>query len=151
MVWIIDCRATTPDNACFLVAVYFCGNCAQTPNPPFSIMEEGRWFGDAGKRNTHGSMLTGVASLIADRTGGVMSQLSEKEQRCKIAVIWMLHSMMVHYLWRALVRSLTQKWNHNHQNVIIVYSTSLSSCVHRSTKHFRELAFCWTTEVGWGF
>lgn len=27
--------------------------------------------------NTHGSMLTGVASLIADRTGGVMSQLSE--------------------------------------------------------------------------
>lgn len=28
-------------------------------------------------------MLTGVASLIADRTGGVMSQLSEKEQRRK--------------------------------------------------------------------
>lgn len=28
--------------------------------------------------NTHGSMLTGVASLIADRTGGVMSQLSKK-------------------------------------------------------------------------
>lgn len=31
----------------------------------------------AGFWNTHGSMLTGVASLIADRTGGVMSQLSE--------------------------------------------------------------------------
>lgn len=28
-------------------------------------------------------MLTGVASLIADKTGGVMSQLSEKEQRRK--------------------------------------------------------------------
>lgn len=31
-----------------------------------------------GEGNTHGSMLTGVASLIADRTGGVMSQLSKR-------------------------------------------------------------------------
>ncbi len=30
------------------------------------------------EENTYGSMLTGVASLIADRTGGVMSQLSKE-------------------------------------------------------------------------
>lgn len=29
---------------------------------------------------TYGSMLTGVGSLIADRTGGVMSQLSERQK-----------------------------------------------------------------------
>lgn len=33
--------------------------------------------GGGGGGGTHGSMLTGVASLIADRTGGVMSQLSK--------------------------------------------------------------------------
>lgn len=31
---------------------------------------------EEGGRKTYGSMLTGVASLIADSTGGVMSQLS---------------------------------------------------------------------------
>lgn len=37
------------------------------------------WLGEEGRReggDTYGSMLTGVASLIAERTGGVMSQLS---------------------------------------------------------------------------
>lgn len=49
----------------------------KTPNLPFSIKEDDD-FGNVERGNTHGSMLTGVASLIADRTGGVMSQLSEE-------------------------------------------------------------------------
>lgn len=36
---------------------------------------------------TYGSMLTGVASLIADSTGGVMSQLSVRETENSFCLI----------------------------------------------------------------
>lgn len=39
-----------------------------------------------GEGDTHGSMLTGVASLIADKTGGVMSQLSKRNSNTKFTL-----------------------------------------------------------------
>lgn len=49
-----------------------------------------RWFVDdeeGGGGVTYGSMLTGVASLIADSTGGVMSQLSVRETENSFCLI----------------------------------------------------------------
>lgn len=45
--------------------------------------EEEEEGGSGGGKETYGSMLTGVTSPMADRTGGVMSQLSVRSTHTK--------------------------------------------------------------------
>lgn len=71
MLWIADCRNTT-----IATIVHTCEclyDFSENYKPQIHTLQKRCCEG-----NTHGSMLTGVASLIADRTGGVMSQLSKK-------------------------------------------------------------------------